>query len=455
MKLERRIPAVLLLSGSLAVSAVGGPWRLTEALGLPDWLRVAGEQRTRYETLDGQFRAGRTGGDQALALRTSLSADITTHPVGVFVEVMDSRQELSDSGSPIDTTMVNPLDILQAHVRWEAGDLIPGGTNVLRVGRETLDLGNRRLVARNAYRNTINAFAGADWLWSGTKGDSFRAFWFLPVQRLPEDAASLLDNQVVADTQDFDRQFLGVHAQSRKLAADIRAEAYWYTLYEDADPTSRRRRLHTPGVRLFRKPSVGKFDFEFEGDLQRGTSKAGTGNQAVLDHTAYLVHANVGYTLSAPWTPRLELAYDQASGDGSPNDRVNGRFDTLFGARRWEYGPTGIYGAIARANLRSPEASLSLKPVRGLETLGTWRQVWLDSAVDAFTAAGVRDASGASGTDVGQQFEIRVRWEALPGNLRFDTGVVWLFDGPFLRNAPNATRQGDTTYAWFEATLTF
>ena len=131
-------------------------------MGLPEWLRVAGEQRTRYETLDGQFRAGRQGGDQALALRTSLTAELNTHPVGLFTEILDAREYLTDVGSPIDNTMVNPLEVLQAHVRWEAADLIPGGTNTLKLGRETLDLGNRRLVARNAFRNTINAFTGAD-----------------------------------------------------------------------------------------------------------------------------------------------------------------------------------------------------------------------------------------------------------------------------------------------------
>jgi len=451
----RRLRNLLPVLGLASLPLTAGPWRLGETLGLPEWLRVAGEQRTRYETLDGQFRAGRQGGDQALALRTSLTAELNTHPVGLFTEILDAREYLTAVGSPIDNTMVNPLEVLQAHVRWEAADLIPGGANTLKLGRETLDLGNRRLVARNAFRNTINAFTGADWLWSGNRGDSVRAFWFLPVQRLPDDATSLLDNEIVADTQDLDRQFLGMHATSRKLAADLRAEVYWYTLLEENDPTSRGRRLHTPGFRTFRRPGVGKFDLEIESALQRGTSKSGIGNLPELDHTAYFVHGSAGYTIDVPWTPRFEVAYDQASGDGSASDGRNQRFDTLFGARRWEYGPTGIYGAIARANLRSPGVSLGVRPRKGLEASGAFRQVWLDSAVDAFTAAGVRDASGRAGVDAGRQLELRLRWEALPGNLRFDTGVTWFLRGDFLRLAPNAARNGDTTYAYFEATMTF
>ncbi|NBP24349.1 MAG: hypothetical protein EBU81_07335, partial [Proteobacteria bacterium] len=122
-------------------------------MDLPDWADLGVEQRTRYESLGNSFRAGRTGSDQALALRTSLVGQIKTEPVGLLAEVMDSRQYLSDSGSPIDNTQVNALEVLQAHVRWDAGPLFTGGKHRIQLGRETLDLGNRRLVARNAYRN--------------------------------------------------------------------------------------------------------------------------------------------------------------------------------------------------------------------------------------------------------------------------------------------------------------
>lgn len=438
-----------------AADAAPKPWRLHEALDLPDWFDLGGEQRTRYETLGNQFRAGRTGGDQALTMRTSLVGQFKTDPAGLLVEMMDSRQYLSDSGTPIDNTMVNPFEVLQAYVRWNAHDLIPGGTNTVKIGRETLDLGNRRLMARNAYRNTINSFTGIDWLWSADKGGSIRAFYFLPVRRLPEDSTSLLDNQIVSDTQGFGQQFWGVYATSPKLAHDIRAELYWFQLYESAAVTSRERRLHTPGFRIFRNPTPGHWDLEIEAALQRGTSRASAGAQPALDHTAYLVHGGVGYTFSTVWTPRIGIRYDQASGDGNPTDGENNRFDTLFGARRWEFGPTSIYGAIARSNIRSPDYMVSVKPTKTTEVSVAHRFIWLDSARDAYTAANVRDASGNSGTFVGQQIETRFRWEAIPGNLRFDTGFVWLADGEFLKTAPNATKQGDTTFAYFEATLTF
>jgi len=458
-----RLPGwiTLIALGSLpksarAAEAPASPWRLGRAVDLPAWLAISGEHRIRYETLDGQFRAGQTGGDQALALRTSVTVELRTEPVQLVTEMLDARQYLSDAGSPLDTTMVNALEVLQAHVRWQAGDLIPGGTNTVRIGRETLDLGNRRLVARNAFRNTINSFTGADWLWEANGGGSVRAFWFLPVQRLPADFDSLLDNEIVADTQGFGQQFWGLYGSLPSLGPGIRAEVYWLQLHEDADADSRRRRLHTPGLRVFRNPKAAAVDFELEAAYQFGDLRARAGlAEPILDQQAHLLHAGVGYTFDAPWHPHLCIRYTEATGDNHPADGANERFDTLFGARRWEFGPTGIYGVIARSNLRSPDWQISVRPKPNLELSFTHRFVWLESARDAWTAAGVRDASGNSGDYVGQQLETRLRYDVLPGNVRLDTGFVYFANGDFAHHAPNATRQGDTAYTYVELTLTF
>lgn len=432
------------------------PWRLDPILAPPDWLSVSGEHRIRYETLDGQFRANRQGSDQALALRTSLVTQFKTEPLEALVELLDARQYLSDDGSPVDTTMVNPLDVLQAHVRWNAGDLIPGGTNTVRIGRETLDLSNRRLVARNAYRNTINAFTGLDWLWQADGGGSVRGFYFLPVNREPEDAASLLDNEFESDQQSFDQQFAGLHGELPPLPWGLRAEAFYYYLFEGNSTALRHRRLHTPGLRVYRPAKPGQWDLEWESDLQYGESHTRTGSGAPdLDHAAHHHHLAVGHTFQHAWKPRVGVRYDFASGDENPNDRENGRFDTLFGARRFEFGPTGIYGAIARANLNSPEYNASIRPWRGVDLSVSHRFVWLAEARDAWTASGLRDASGRSGTEVGHQLEFRLRWDALPGNLRIDTGYVHLFAGEFREKAPNRTADSETDYAWFELTLVF
>ncbi|MEN3940635.1 alginate export family protein [Prosthecobacter sp. SYSU 5D2] len=420
-------------------------------MGLPFWFSLKGEIRARYETLDEQFRARLEGSDQVLALRSSLLMEADLAPVQVTAEILDARQLLADSGSALDTTTVNTLELLQAHLEWDLGTLGKGRQH-LRLGRETVNLGSRRLMARNAFRNTINAYTGADWRWETKAGHSVRAMWLLPNQRQPDDLTSLQDNDSAFDDQDFDLQFWALYATLPLPPVRAELELYAFGLHESGSGT-RHRQLYTPGFRLVRKPETGQVDFEAESALQLGTSSSSV-NGSAISHQALFLHLSVGYSANLPWRPRLGLAYDYASGDRKPDDGDNNRFDTLYGARRFEYGPTGSYGAIARSNLSSPELRLDFTPAVNTEFMIAHRGVWLASGKDAWTAAGVRDASGRSGKFVGQQLEARLRWDAIPGNLRVETGIAQIFPGRFQESAPNG-KPSDTTYAYFEMTWWF
>jgi hypothetical protein len=65
----------------------------------------------------------------------------------------------------------------------------------------------------------------------------------------------------------------------------------------------------------------------------------------------------------------------------------------------------------------------------------------------------VRDATGKSGNYLGSQFEVRVRWDVLPGNLRLESGYAHLFDGEFIEDAPNSSRPGDVNYFYLQAAI--
>jgi len=454
-----RLAAILLatlcvLQAAPAAAADVPPWRLSGLEGLPARLALSGHQRIRYEALDGRFRSAFAGRDQLLALRTALKATVSLDGLALTAEVMDSRQALADDGTPLGTSHVNTLEMLQAHLSVDLG--LRGR---LLAGRHTMDLGSRRLVARNRFRNTINNFTGLNGTWTGRDGRTVRAFFVLPVDRLPAERARLRDNEVQIDSEDWDVRFWGVHAARPDVLADAAGELYLFGLHENDTPAraTRDRRLLTVGGRLDRKPAAGRHDFEVEAALQFGESRAsGAGTDvADLDHAAHFLHLAFGHTFDRAWTPRLVLQFDLASGDADPDDADNNRFDTLYGARRFEHGPTGIYGAFARANIVSPGWRVIARPRRGLNVMVAHRLYWLDEARDAWTTAGVRDASGDAGRFVGQQAEVRVRWEAQPGNLRLEGGAVRLFAGGFLEDAPNANGEGDAVYAYLQSVFTF
>ncbi|MGA0058146.1 MAG: alginate export family protein [Planctomycetota bacterium] len=427
------------------------PWRLQDQVGMPDWLKVSGSIRVRGEALDGEFRSSPTldNSDQLLMTRSHLRIDATGERLGAAVELMDARVFGGGDGSFINTSIANPIDFLQAYATVELGALA-GGEHRLLVGRETLDLGGRRLVARNRFRNTINAFDAVDWLWSSGNGTDLRVFWSLPVERQPSDRTGLLDGHPVLDEQDIDNQFYGAFLDTA-LSEDVGLELYAFQLDESAAP-SRQRHLTTPGFRLTRKAASETIDFEVESAVQFGDSRqVGSGK---VDHLAWFAHAAFGYTFDAVWKPRVQLAYDFASGDADPTDGDNGRFDTLFGARRWEFGPTGIYGAIARSNLSSPELRVVVKPTGSSDVMVAVRGVWLAEARDAWTAARVQDPTGAAGKHVGEQVEFRVRHHILPKSLLFEWGGAYLFAGRFQDDAPGGQGQ-DTAYGYAQAVWTF
>ena len=80
---------------------------------------------------------------------------------------------------------------------------------------------------------------------------------------------------------------------------------------------------------------------------------------------------------------------------------------------------------------------------------------WLASARDRWTTTGVVDPTGQSGSFLGHQFEIRLRWQILRSLILLEAGYAHLFDGEFMQQAPNAVKQGDTDYVYTQAVFRF
>lgn len=416
-------------------------------------IRIRAEHRTRFEQLERDFRASPTDGLTAAALRTLLSVELGPSAAHVALELDDSRV-YADHVAPLNTTQVNALELLSAYVGLRrSGLFVPDDTASLRIGRLTLDRGNRRLVARNRFRNTINSFTGLDVTWS-TPSRAVLAFALLPITRRPSDPASLADNRIQIDKENTDALFWGVEYEVR-AGHRVRGQAYVIGLQErDGEVLSANRRLVTPGVRVFRQASPGAFDFELEAMLQTGRSRASSSasDTSDLTHRAYAVHASGGYSFRAGWSPRVSLQYDYASGDRHPDDLRNGRFDPLFGARAFELNRTGFYGPFARSNISSPGMRLETAPWERLEMVADYRLYWLASARDAWTTAGLRDPTGEAGSFVGHQIEARMDAHLVPRLATLEVGGAVLSRGAFARHV-NGGRIAAAVYFYTQVTL--
>jgi hypothetical protein len=437
---------------NFSVYAENSPWRLSKNFEMPEWLSISGSHRTRFENLNNQYRATRDGGDQVFLFRTLVLAEVKLQRFTLGMELEDARAELADSGTPLTTSVVNPLELLQAYVDMTINDLfVEGSKSTLRGGRLTMDIGSRRLVARNRYRNTLNAFTGVDWQWSGPNKSRVRLFYTLPVQR--RVSGNILNNNARFDKEREEVSFWGVYYSPGKMPWGDKGEIYFFGLNEDdtRDLATANREIYTTGFRLFRTATKNKFDYQFESIFQFGESRTSSSATVDLDHFAHFQHVEVSYTFDSKWSPRLQLQYDYASGDDDSDDADNNRFSTLFGARRFDFGPTSIYGPFARSNLSTPGMRLTIMPRKNVKVFAALRGFWLASGDDDWTTARISKVAGQSANYIGTQIETRLLWDIFPGNLRLEAGAAHIFAGELMDNAT----KGDTSYFYTQASLSF
>lgn len=423
---------------------------------LPEPLSISVQHRARYEYLHHQFRSFvPPGNEEVIALRTLVDVNYRLfEDVLVGVELEDSRVYRADDVF-LNTTIGNAVELLRAYVAVELDD-VAGGSVFASGGRLTMDVGSRRFVARNRYRNTINGFTGVDVRWVGGEtlpGTVLRAFWTLPVQRLPNRPAALRDNGITFDRETLSVQFWGLFAGQR-LAEAHNAELFFFRLDEGSTekrPTQARD-LYTIGFRFFSPPRPGFVDYQVEGAYQFGRSTPRVIGRR-LDVFSHFHHGEVGYSVEAPLPFRVAAQFDYASGDRDPLDQSWERFNTLYGARRFDFGPTGIYGPFARTNLLSPGVRVQTSPWKTVNGFLAYRGYWLASSRDAWVPARVSDPTGEAGSFIGSQVELALRWFVLPGNVSVEVGYAHLFAGSFIRQASD--RPGSTDYAYVQTVLAF
>ena len=446
-----------LLSLCMALGVAGSADSATaETRAAPDGFSISGTSRLRYEVIDGQARAGFNKSDDLVNLRSTILGEYKTGSVRFAAELWDSRVYGGNNGTPITTGEVNAIEFVQAFVEVKpAAPFGEGSSATIQAGRFTLNLGSRRLVAADDYRNTTNGYTGlrADLGWRG--GWKATVIYTLPQQRRPDDPADLRRNAAAFDHEGTDLVLWGGLVSRSKAIGKTMVEASFFHLGERDEPgrPTRDRSLNTFALRLVSDPTSEASDFEIEGALQRGQVSTGLSATAPRqDVDTWFLHGDLGYTFAGGWKPRLALEYDHASGD-RPGGKF-GRFDTLFGMRRADLGPAGLYNAFGRTNFISPGLRLEAIPSKRTDLMATLRPVWLAARRDAFSTAGVRDAAGRSGSFAGTQVDARVRHQ-LSKVVRLEFDAVLLAKGRFLREAPNAPTERWTKYASFNLTASF
>ncbi|MCP2680523.1 alginate export family protein [Maricaulaceae bacterium NA33B04] len=417
---------------------------------------IEGEVRARYESLSGQFRAGRDGSDQLLALRTLVHGRATFDGLSLGMELQDSRTYLDDAGTPLSSSYVNALDILQAYAEVDVPSPFEAGNASVTLGRQTVSIGSKRQIERVSYANVIKAYTGFHYA-AASETRALHVIAVVPIDRRPGDQASVGDNEIVADAEQWNRLIWGAHY--RHQLDELWLEGFVYGLNEsdsDTFPTPNRRYV-TPGIRVFRAPSVGEWDLDVEAALRFGSRRASSAatDTTDLDVAAGMLLAKLGYTFDTPWRLRVGAEYYYASGDEDPNDGRFDQYERLFGGRRTDLNNTSLHGPLTPANLSVPGVRFSGEPTANTDFWLKLSAPSLASATDSWVIAQRRDPSGQSGQFLGTMIDGRLRWRPGPDGLEFEFGASALFMDGFARDVPDAPSDGTTLFGYAQIAYGF
>jgi len=387
-------------------------------------------------------------------------AQLQLDNISFGAELLDARQALADTETPLTTGLVNTAALQQLYANIKLGSLLQENSSLdIKTGRQTIDLGSRRLIARSTFNTAPTSFIGLVATFNSADSNRWRAFHMSPVLKLPGDFDSLQNNETSPDKGNNKVKISGFFSELPTLFEAFRSDFYFVHLSEEDSSRQQTadRRLNNAGFRFYRPAASAAIDFELESVVQWGSShaSASSADTARLTHRAQLVHIELGYTFHGDWRPRLQFQLDYASGDKDPNDGSNNRFNTLYGDRRFDFGPTGIYGPFSRANLLTAGYRFTAVPAGNLRLMLSHRAYRLASAHDVWQGTGLRDSSGRSGRELGHQFEARLQWDAAPGNLTLEAGIALLDAGSFAKNAGKTNPASETRFVYLQSLLVF
>src|SRR6266702_2577444 len=266
--------------------------------GNPDaYISLGMVLRERLEVNDAPLFGLGSGGhdDTYLLQRLEVHADVRLGPhVQVFTQLEDAHPYGKDNVSPVDK---NPLDLRQAFVAIT--EPLGPGTVKFRVGRQEMAFDLQRFISVRDGPNVRQAF---DAIWADYETEKWRFIGYLtqPVQ--------YRDVTTFDDVSNGHLTFSGIRFERKDVGpGDLSG---YYSLYtrDNArflDATGNENR-NVFDVRYTGK--IGRADWDVETMFQ-------TGHVGAKTIGAWAVGSLAGYTLDLPWTPRVGVQIDAASGD--------------------------------------------------------------------------------------------------------------------------------------------
>lgn len=406
--------------------------------GLPgaegvDWLDAGIDVRLRYEVRENNYRTASLVSDDAVFTRTLVYLGINDviDPVRVAVEFQDSERFLSDRA--VNLADINQPELIQAHVDLHFDDVIGGQPFTAGFGRMSFDVADRRLIARNRYRNTINSFDGLRLRFGSEKSPwEVDAFALRPVLREPYSIDQSSNNSLL----------FGMTGYWRRGSPGFQLEPFWLLTDRTVGPgVNVSQEQHTFGFHAFGQWGGSHWDYDLSVAGQLGLRGANPVQ-------AWAVHGEIGYTWEEAWKPHLGVWMNAASGDSGPGDPVERGFDPLYGSTFSFYGYTSYF---SWNNIISPSFRFSVQPSGRIRSELIHRVVWLESDTAPWQRGARVDRTGQAGGFVGQELDARISY-AFYRWLDAEVAYALFLPGSFVANTG---RSPLSSFNYVQLTLRF
>ena len=401
---------------------------LTPPVSAEDWrevvpnLTVGGSARVRYEHRHNfKFGAEQPGNNEDFFLtQFRVNAHWTpTKWFGLFVQGQDARiwgeRGINEDRTP--NIFADSFDVHQAYIDLKFPILqIP---TQVRVGRQKLNIGAKRLIASLEWVNTARVLDGVRITLGRRKERTLDAFATRLVAVDPNHA----NDWETTGSRLFSSDFHGLYYTDWKLIPNTQIEGYGLLRRASGFGDE----VYTLGVRFVTK--LGAWDFN--GELPGQFGKYGN-----VNHQAFALHVGGGHTWQSFYNSRLGMAYNFATGDSS-NSRNHTTFDNQFPLNHAYYGYMDFF---SWQNIHNLEVSWKMLLFKDLRVRLAYHAFWLpESNSDAWYNAGtgkIRQASAGQDADsyVGSEIDLTLKYPMKIGEVKMmmEIGYSHFFTGGYV-----------------------
>jgi hypothetical protein len=374
-------------------------------------LNFSGEERAREEWWNNaDLNEHVDDRDGRFFLRTRLKAEaLFQKTFRAVVELVDGREWESDRHP---RPQNDELDLHQAFVQFGTEPVM------LRLGRQELDFGSRRLVAAPTWNNLLRSFDAARVSYTSKILD-IHAFLGSVVVPVDDHFNRHKDGEILYGLFSTLKPLKGHKLDLYALGFQSRNEDLHVTGEDKAKGDHDR---YTLGTRLYGNITKN-WTYDTEAAYQFG-------RYAHDRIRAWAFHADTAYTFGLPWNPTIQPLFNYASGDKNPTDGRRGTFDPLFTTTHGMYG--GSMDFVTWMNIKVVGARFKVNPVKKLTLTLEAHRYWLaeDGWYLGTKRATRRDKTGRSGGSVGHELGLVAKY-TVNKQLDIEGGIARFFAGRF------------------------